>query len=108
MFIHQVKTTRRSRSRYSRDYIKSDDGETGPDSPPKLKIKPVTPEMSTSEVDKNGESFDRLQVLLSNGIGIEGHKSAKKRRREKHRNRYGGNNLISKFLLPGEVLSIFR
>ncbi|XP_018579078.1 PHD finger protein 14 isoform X2 [Anoplophora glabripennis] len=120
--VEEVKTPRRSRSRYSKE--NKSDQETS--SPPKLKIKPVGPIESKSSptspllhVRKHSHSFNRtlpslstshdtniqdmslnsttesngLKVILDNCI--EGHKSAKKRRREKHRNRYSPDLGIS-------------
>lgn len=113
--VEEVKTPRRSRSRYSKEN-KSDQEIS---SPPKLIIKPVGPVESKSNptspllhVRKHSHSFNKtlpslstshdaniqdmslnsttesngLKVILDNCI--EGHKSAKKRRREKHRSRY--------------------
>ncbi|CAH0548773.1 unnamed protein product [Brassicogethes aeneus] len=93
----EVKTPRRSRNRFSRDL----DSNT---STPKLKIKPLdtlevydlSPDQSKT-LNKTNESFGLdesseftstdLQVILEKN-GTEPHKSSKKRRREKHRNRY--------------------
>lgn len=120
--VEEVKTPRRSRSRYSKE--NKSDQETS--SPPKLKIKPVAPAESKSNptspllhVRKHSHSLNKtvpslstshdtniqdmslnsttesnsLKVILDNCI--EGHKSAKKRRREKHRNRYSPDLGIS-------------
>ncbi|KAJ8927620.1 hypothetical protein NQ314_019898 [Rhamnusium bicolor] len=120
--VEEVKTPRRSRSRYSREN-KSDQEIS---SPPKLKIKPLGPHETKSNptspllhVRKHSLSFkspssnlntshdthiqdtslnsttesNGVQIILDNGI--EGHKSAKKRRREKHRNRYSPDLGIS-------------
>ncbi|KAJ8974117.1 hypothetical protein NQ317_019898 [Molorchus minor] len=75
--VEEIKTPRRSRSRYSREN-KSDPEDS---SPPIIKIKPVD-----LVETKSPPSNPLLHVILDNGI--EAHKSAKKRRREKHRNRY--------------------
>lgn len=116
--VEEVKTPRRSRSRYSKDN-KTDKSDIEVSSPPKLKIKPVgetetksnptspllhirrsshshrSPEFNTSQELKVAQnesmniSIDSINVpvILDTSIG-ENHKSAKKRRREKHRNRY--------------------
>ncbi|KAJ8944727.1 hypothetical protein NQ318_007940 [Aromia moschata] len=120
--VEEVKTPRRSRSRYSREN-KSDQEMP---SPPKLIIKAVGPAETKSNptspllhVRKHSHSnknpkpglsaspdvriqdtslnstteSNGIQILLDNGV--EGHKSAKKRRREKHRNRYSPDLGIS-------------
>ncbi|XP_060523888.1 PHD finger protein 14 isoform X2 [Cylas formicarius] len=110
--IEEVKTPRRSRSRYSREH--ASDPETP--SAPKLKIKPLelqqlvmeaspprklkkeqrislhsdlsSPEKGTHALRQQPASSDGdIHVVLENDF-TESHKSAKKRRREKHRNRY--------------------
>lgn len=130
--VEEVKTPRRSRSRYSREY-KSEKSDSEVSSPPKLKIKPVAEETPQSEpaspilhvrrhshsnkksdLDTSKEQEEistelseihnellnvsteasSIQTILDPTLG-EFHKSAKKRRREKHRNRYSPDLGIS-------------
>lgn len=86
--IEEVKTPRRSKSRYSRE-AKSD-----PEmSTPKLKIKPVEPTPPAPPLPPPPlplpDSFN-VSVILGKNENIEmpTKKSGKKRRREKHKNRY--------------------
>lgn len=102
--VEEVKTPRRSKSRYSREALRSDveQHEVGASITPKLIIKPVerAPQValfatSASSPSKRAPDDDMATnqnpVVEMNGFsldnGIGGHKS-KKRRREKHRNRY--------------------
>ncbi|KAG5874660.1 hypothetical protein JTB14_006511 [Gonioctena quinquepunctata] len=96
--VEEVKTPRRSRSIYSNRDSKS---EYELASPPKLKIKPLSPTINRksppAQQSSKIESFSNLisELAETNGVQIVvdngydgGHKSGKKRRREKHRNRY--------------------
>nr|CAI5850707.1 unnamed protein product [Callosobruchus analis] len=112
----QVKTPRRSRTGRFKSFSSGGGGGTQdevdsislPSSPPKLKIKPMEEDnqdegmphrssqhlhrrmsLPTNEVSSTGTG-SQLQVVLNPSIlcdGVSSHKSAKKRRREKHRNR---------------------
>ena len=87
--IEEVKTPRRSKSRYSREARSDPEMST-----PKLKIKPVEPEKPKQ--DENQDTLTEVVVTHTgemNGFQMKeskGHvsKSGKKRRREKHKNRY--------------------
>lgn len=83
--VEEVKTPRRSKSRYSREARSEPEVTT-----PKLKIKPVEPVSApTPEViiiENNTPEINGYQSLDNSKIHIS--KSAKKRRREKHKNRY--------------------
>ncbi|RZC37061.1 PHD finger protein 14 [Asbolus verrucosus] len=102
--VEEVKTPRRSKSRYSREARSDPEMST-----PKLKIKPVepspekmkhsrheSPKQLNISVNSHGNSdvllnstseMNGLQVLTDSGKGHVS-KSGKKRRREKHKNRY--------------------
>lgn len=113
--VEVVKTPRRSGSRYSKEArearleekAKKAAKNTSPQSTtPKLKIKPLellqkSPNQASHDINNtsadnalessnenlnSSTNTNGVQIIVDNGL--ESHKSAKKRRREKHRNRY--------------------
>lgn len=95
--VEEVKTPRRTKSKYSKETLS--DANTSQDNTPKLKIKPVEPLPKEPRVYIRSFSLDEQLLQSPNEIkenpieivtinGTESHKSSKKRRREKHRSRY--------------------